>query len=157
LIKPLELTEEKFRKAFDEQMSAEWLHVSDEARVPGFVGPSLVRVFSEGPHEVFELGEDGLLIFKDIVPGFKCAMSFILWNHESKSVQLFRETRKWIEEIAREYRLVKVETQTADERVVRMAKLLGFELEGYRPDSFWRGPMKYGVTLLGRCFDREEE
>jgi RimJ/RimL family protein N-acetyltransferase len=156
--RPWVLTEDKFIKVFTEQMSDELLHVSDELRYPEPVAKGLLRVFDPaGPHEIWEIGDDGILVFRDIADGFKCQMSWIIWNRDCWGKGVVREAKSVIEEFAKRKKLFKIETQTADERVVKLARLLGFETEGYRTESFLRNGVRYGITLLGRTFAREEE
>jgi hypothetical protein len=138
-------------------MREDLLHVSDEARLPGPVFDNLLRVVSPGPHELYELADGGVFILRDISDGFKCYLSFILWDKSLWGKDILREGKAKIEEVAAAHGLVKIETQTADERVVKLARLLGFETEGYRENSFLRGDAMYGVTLMGRAFSREED
>jgi hypothetical protein len=157
-ITPWVMTDEKLMRVYTEQMRDDLLHVSDEGRVPELVAGGLLRVlFHPGPHEVFELDGCGIWVFRDIVDGFKCQMSFFIWDKRCFGPDIVREAREVIVDIAKRHRLVKIETQTADERVVRLARMLLFEIEGYRVDSFLRGKERYGITLLGRSFQEEED
>ena len=145
-------------RVYNEQMRAALFHVSDEVRFPGAVFSGLMRIFDPaGPHEIWEIGDDGLLIFRDIADGFKAQMSWILWDTKMWGKDIVRESKRHIEDFANRRKLHKIETQTADERVVKLARLLGFETEGYRTESFLREGKRYGITLLGRTFAREEE
>ena len=156
-ITPWVMTPDKFMKVYNEQLREDLLHVSDEGRNPGAVFSGLMRVFDpNGPHEIFELDGCGILVFRDIADGFKCQMSFIIWDKKCYGADIVREARQLIADFSKRRGLVKIETQTADERVVRLARMLLFEIEGYRVDSFLRGKEKYGVTLLGRSFQEED-
>jgi hypothetical protein len=156
-IRPFILTDEKFVRLYNEQMREDLLHVSDEARLPGPVFSGLLRVVMPGPHEIYEIGDCGVVVFRDIADGFKCYVSLILWDRGIWGHSIVREAKRKIEDVARAHKLIKMETYTADERVAKLARLLGFETEGYRTDSFLRGKDLYGVTLMGRGFPREEE
>jgi hypothetical protein len=157
LIKPFELTDEKFLKLYIEQMRDDVFHVSDEARTPPIVFNSLLSALDpKNGDEAYEIGDGGVMLFRGIVDGFKCYMCLIITDITKFGPTLVREARDMIVGVATRHKLRKIEAQTADERIVKLAHLSGFETEGYMSESFLRGGERYGVTLLSRFFGKEE-
>jgi RimJ/RimL family protein N-acetyltransferase len=73
-----------------------------------------------------------------------------MWNPRSFSPSLVREARSLIDYIVEAFGLVRVGTVTADPRIARMAKMVGFETEGVRRKAFsWDGKT-YDEILLSR-------
>ncbi|MGY5873862.1 MAG: GNAT family protein, partial [Candidatus Thorarchaeota archaeon] len=87
--------------------------------------------------------------FINPIPGFKCAMSLNLLDKKIWGKEFIRAGRKLIEMYMDEFSLKRISTQTADPKIVRMAKMVGFKEEGERPLSFMFNQKLYPTYLLG--------
>ena len=86
---------------------------------------------------LFEIGNfDGLLGFAGIVTGYKAAFLFKLWGKEKWGPDLVRQSRELIMDCFDDLKLVRLETQTADPRIIRMGKMVGFQVEGVKKRDF---------------------
>ena len=120
-------------------------HVSDENRNPIDAYRTIYNYFSGdercGSHMVLEGGGGGYLIFGDIVPGFKCKVG----------PKCVREAQDVLITVAKAYSLIRMETKTPDQRVVKMSrKFFGFEVEGVQRDSFMQDGVLSDSYILGR-------
>ena len=155
--RPLGQMDEKKIDSLAGRLLNDYLYVSDENRDAKKVWAMLYRIFSGEPgmgiHVAYEIGEfDGLLIFRDVLPGFKCDVSLKYWNDYNFGKEIVREGRRLVEEFAAGGKLVRMNSETADPRVVKLSKLVGFETEGVRKDDFmWNGKL-YDKFMLGRNF-----
>jgi RimJ/RimL family protein N-acetyltransferase len=72
-----------------------------------------------------------------------------LWGRERWGRDFVREARSLLALVMGEFRLVRLDTLTADPRVVTMARLSGFSVEGVRPKDFkWNGEY-HDTTIMG--------
>ena len=86
---------------------------------------------------LYEIGDfEGLLGFVNIVPGFRASLLFKLWEPERWGPDLVRQSKDFIKEVMDELHLIRLGTHTADPRIVRMGKMVGFEVEGMKRLNF---------------------
>ena len=98
---------------------------------------------------IFEMGDfDGLVGFLNVLPGYKATLLFKLWNPDIWKLSLTKEVRKFIADGMKNLGLVRLDTHTADPRIVRMAKMAGFKVEGCRRLNFpWNGVLYDEIIL----------
>ena len=128
------------------------LWLSDEYRTTQGINAILHSYFSGYTFNVFyEAGDyDALLGFMNIHPEFKCEMTLKLINPKIWGADFVRASKDLIELFMKEMRLKRVSIETADRRIVRMAKMAGFVDEGERPNDLrWDGRY-YNKYLLGK-------
>ncbi len=130
------------------------LHVSDEHRNEKYITMMLENIlFGPGLSIVYEIGcLAGILAFLDVIPGFKCALTWQFWDKSAWSKggkSGVRDARELIEYIMDEFDLVRIGTRTADPRVVKLAKILGFEIEGLAKNDFKWGGKLYDIHIMG--------
>lgn len=128
-------------------------YLSDEHRNPYNVWARLIAWFSGveqyGFHEVFEYDDfSGVIIFKDIVPGFKCELFWIVADESDYGRDLAREFEKVIQLMVKKHGLRRVEAGTADPKVRRLLERMGFTCEGVRKDSFMYDGKTYDFNLM---------
>lgn len=135
----------------DENRNADWVDLLVAAM---FAGPQL--------NWIYEVGEwKGIIAFQDIWPGYKAEASFLLWDNEftpgAKKDQIglrgklcwgadfIRELRDLADLVMSEFRLKRLGLSSPEEHTVKIAKLLGFKVEGRQ---------KYGFRHEGKMFTR---
>jgi len=147
-------TEDKV-KALSKKLMEEPLYLSDEFRDWDLIHKVLFNNFSNKNNEFWEIGEFGGLVgFVNIIPEFKCEIVFKLWNSELWGFRFKTQVKQLIKVIMEKYDLKRVSTESADERMTRMAKMCGFKVEGRSKYAFmWEKEM---YTLHKMRILREE-
>lgn len=78
--------------------------------------------------------------FLNILEGWKCSMAFKLWEPRLWGTKIIRQGKELIREIFNKYNLKRMETDSPDEKMVKMAKICGFKVEGKFKHGFsWDG------------------
>ena len=130
IFKKFNPTEDKV-KALSKKLMEESLYLSDEYRDWELIHKVLFNNFSNKNNIFYEIGEFGGLVgFVDIIPNFKCDIVFKLWNPELWGFRFKTQIKQLIKAIMEKYSLERVATESADERMTRMAKICGFKVEG---------------------------
>lgn len=130
--------------------------MSDEYREYPIIYGILDKYLSGGNNMFYEIGDmDGVFGFTDIIPGWKCHAIFELLNPEIWGKQLVRESRKLFDAVMDAKELIKISSQTADDRVRRMSKMIGFFDEGRRALEFSWDKKPYNIYMIGRLRPRE--
>jgi len=110
-------------------------------------------LFGQGLSIVYEICEmAGILAFLEVIPGFKCALAWQFWDKTAWSKggkSRVRDARELIKYIMDEFDLVRIGTRTADPRVVKLARMLGFEIEGLAKNDFKWGGKLYDIHIMG--------
>ena len=132
------------------KLGSDYLYAPDELRDEPTLRALVWHYWASGANIIYEVGEfQGILGFMDIVPGHKASVTLKLWGRETWGRNFVRESRALLGLVMDEFRLVRLETSTPDEKVVRMATLAGFAVEGVRPKDFkWNGDY-YDTTVMG--------
>jgi RimJ/RimL family protein N-acetyltransferase len=128
------------------------LWLSDEYRTQESIEAIIHSYFSGISFNIFyEVGDfQALLGFMDIHPEFKCDLTLKLIDKKLWGADFVRASKQLVEKFMKEMRLRRVSMETADKRIVRMAKMADFNEEGYRPDSLrWEGKF-YPKYILGK-------
>lgn len=125
--------------------------MSDEYRDYGIIYGILDK-YIRSPNCIFyEVGDmDGVLGFTDIIVGWKCHAIFELLNPRIWGKKLVKESRYLFDLVMDTGKLVKISSQTADDRVRRMGEMIGFTVEGIRVAEFSWDDELYNIYLLGR-------
>jgi len=129
-----------------------YLWLSDEYRTKQGIDAIIFSYFSGYTFNVFyEAGDFQALIgFMNIHPEFKCEMTLKLIDKNIWGADFVRASKKLVELYMKEFRLKRISIETADKRIVRMAEMAGFVMEGERPDDLrWDGKF-YKKYLLGK-------
>jgi RimJ/RimL family protein N-acetyltransferase len=147
-LKPYEPTAENIAQFVDRLMNTP-LYTSDELRNREHLTAEVARVCKADNSLVFDMCDGGgLMGFTDIMPEWKCSVFFKIWDPSKWSVGLVKEVKALFEAFAKSTKVFRFETQTADPVVVKMAKIIGFAIEGVLVDAFrWDGRF-YNTSLL---------
>ena len=136
-----------------------YLWISDEFRYEAIVDALIESYFKNPPlNLVYEAGDfQGVLGFMSIYPNYKCNMIFKLvdiklWGND------FRKASKEIMELMiDEFKLRRITTESPDPRIVRMAEMVGFKVEGKMPDCFMWNEKFHTNYILGKYPKVEEK
>jgi len=137
LIHPFVPTEGKLMY-FAKKLMEEYLYLDDPNR--DYINIHRILsyyVMNPQSNFLFEIGDfDGIMGFAGVVPGYKASFIFKLWGKEKWGADLVRQCKEFIRELFDGLNLVRLETQTADPRIVRMGKMVGFVVEGTKKRDF---------------------
>ena len=143
-------TQEKLR-LLAERFRDNYLWISDEYRNKESIAAILASDFLLDHFNVwYEMGDyDGLVGFLDIVPGHKCRLALKLWNPGIWKPSTAKQGRALIKLIMDEFKLKRMESDSADQKMVDMAtKFFGFKKEGGRKYGFrWNGKFFSNIML----------
>ena len=141
---------------FSRMMKNKYLYTSDEYRNDATIQQMLLAYFS-GIHIniLYEIGNfQGIIAFLDIQPQHKCSVMLKPWDKRIWTKEFARAGKDLVDLIMDSFKLRRMSTSSADERIVKMAKIAGFNVEGERPYAFkWKGKL-YTLYELGKV--REE-
>lgn len=133
------------------------LYLSDEYRTEEYVTWLIDGWFKKGGPTalVYRVGIDGGLLggvmaFQNIMPGWKCGLMAKIWERKLWGPQLVREVRGLLALIEYAFALERIEIDTADLRMVRLGRMMGFENEGVRARAFRWGGEPFDVYELAR-------
>jgi hypothetical protein len=133
------------------------LYLSDEVRNEEYVRCLIGSWFNpKGPMSlVYEVGRGGgsyggVVAFQGILPGWKCALMAKIWERRLWGVELARQTKELLALVEGAFGLERIEIDTADLRMVRLGRMMGFGNEGVRERAFrWEG-VSYDIYELAR-------
>lgn len=127
----------------------DYLYAPDELRDEAVLR-SLVSAYWGGPNIIYEVGQfQGILGFMDIIPEHKASVTLKLWDADRWGRDFIRDARAVCAAVMDEFKLTRLATETPDPRVVKIARLGGFTIEGVRPKDFrWNGDY-YDTTVMG--------
>ena len=147
-------TEDKI-KALSKKLMEEPLYLSDEHRDWQLIHRALFNNFGNENNIFYEIGEwGGLVGFMNIVPDFKCEIGFKLWSPELWGFRFKTQFKQLIKAIMEKYDLKRMAGESPDEKMVRLAKICGFRVEGRFKYAFiWENKM---YTLHKMRILREE-
>ena len=129
-----------------------YLYLDDEYRDPKMVQRIMDNYLNGTSLNIFyEIGDfQGLCGFTKIMQGYKAGVIFKLWDKELWSKDTARKMIELADMIMDEFKLRRLYLDTPDERMVKMAKLIGFDNEGESPLSFMWNHKFYSIYHLGR-------
>jgi RimJ/RimL family protein N-acetyltransferase len=133
-----------------------YLYTSDEHRDPAYIDYSIETLLRTPGNAFYEIGDfQGLIGFVGLIPGFKCGMLLKFWDKSQWNKSFIRACQELIDKWMNEFQLKRIYAQTADPKVVRMAQMAGFKVDGECPNDFmWRGTLKPQYIL---SITREEK
>jgi len=139
-----------------EHLLTKYLETSDEHRNEKYVDYAIKGGFFTLGTAVYEAGEfQAVLGFVNIVPDFKCGMIFNLLDKKIWGKELVRASQELIDIYMEQFNLKRITAQTADPKIVKMCKMVGFKVDGECPKDFqWKGKL-FPRYILG--LTREEE
>lgn len=138
------------------KLATGFLYFPDEMRTPkkvfelmAYLFPYAVEPSLRPFHVYYEIGKfDGLLGFTDIIPEYKCGALFKMWNGDVWGPTLARDLTEVTDRFMQEYRIKRMEIETADEKMVKVAKICGFKQEGTKALGFRFDGRLYTSYLL---------
>jgi len=140
-----------------QRLFKDYLNMSDETRNYNVINSISNSYFLSNQFNVFyEIkGFAGLVGFVDVIPEFKSRVMMMFWDKKAFTPGFVKDSRDLFRLFSKEFQLYRLFSQTADERVERMAKLAGFKKEGTQKHAFmWKGKLM-PVFQLGMTFDKK--
>lgn len=131
-------------------LKEDYLYVSDEYRNDDAVRSMLWSHFASGDCLIYEIkGGRGYVGFTDIQPGYKCNAMMKFWGTDLWGPSFIRQLRELVRAVVEEFDLERISTESPDPRIVKLARMVGFEVEGVRWKDFqWDGKL-FDNTLMG--------
>ena len=136
--------------AFADKLLKGYLYFSDEFRDAEYLKALVYDLYSRRSFNlIYEMGDfKGVVGFMDVVFNHKADMMLKMWDASIWGPDAVGQCRQLIEYIIETFGLTRVGTMTADSRVVRMAKMVGFTEEGTLRRSFkWNGKVHDEILL----------
>lgn len=144
-------TEEKL-VTLEKQLRDGYLNLPDEHRKYVTIQQLMIHYLGNLLNFVYEIGDfGGIFGFVNIVPSQKCDIIFKMWAKDIWKPSLIKESKKLIDLIINTFNLIRVNADTPDERVLRMAKMVGFKEEFTRENDFlWNGQLypRYYLSII---------
>ena len=144
---------------FSRKLMEEFLYLQDEYRFPNIVRGITEGFFSDNRVNLcYEMGDfQGVVGFTDIIPEYKCGVFLKIWDKELFGKDLIRELRELADFIMDSFQLRRMTVDTPDRRMVKFAKLAGFNVEGTQKMCFrWNGRL-YTNYILSKLFEPKKE
>jgi len=121
-----------------------FLYIPDELRSPQKVFELMAHLFPYAIepalrpfHVYYEIGRfDGLVGFTNIIPEYRCGSFLKIWNKDIWGPTLARDLTELADRFMQEYHIKRMELETADERMVKVAKICGLKQEGTKALGF---------------------
>jgi len=121
-----------------------FLYIPDELRTPEKIASLMLHLFPYGVepalrpfHVYYEIGRfDGLVGFTNIIPEYRCGSFLKIWNKDIWGPTLARDLTELADRFMQEYHIKRMELETADERMVKVAKICGLKQEGTKALGF---------------------
>ena len=137
-IKPFKANAEKIERLMKEFLYG-YLHLSDECRFPQYVRTMLMDLLDSrsGLNIIYDIDDfKGIVAFVRIRPLFKAKRMFVLLDKGMLRPSIIKESRKLIQMIMKEFKLKRMEAETADKKIVQLSKMVGFKSEGIQKNGF---------------------
>ena len=140
---------------FMNHLKDKYLYLDDEFRNASTIQQIVGNYMSGNSLNIFyEIGDfQGLTGFTHIVPGFKAGILFKLWDKKLWGKDTARKMIDLAVMVMDEFKLKRIYLDTPDERMMKMAKLIGFKLEGEAPMAFRWNQKFYTLYHLGLVKD----
>lgn len=135
-IEKIQFIADKFANGF--------LYIPDELRTPEKITALMAHLFPYATdpayrpfHVYYEIGNfDGLVGFTNIIPEYRCGSFLKIWNPAVWGPTLARDLTELADRFMQEYHIKRMELETADERMVKVAKICGLKQEGTKALGF---------------------
>ena len=152
LFQVLRRTEDKDKIIAHEFMNG-FLNLDDNFRNYESIYRSMNFYFNYTFSIFYEIGRDNkfqaLLGITNIIPQHKADIMLKIFDKAFWRKDFIRESRAILKLLIKEFRLKRISTESCDPRVVKLAKMCGFKVEGIRnKDLRWDGKY-YDNFLLG--------
>jgi len=149
MFKLFEPSPEKFATVSTHLMEG-YLNLSDEFRFKNTILRLMGSYFINPNNFIYEAGDNQALVgFISIIPDFKADLIFKLFDKEIWGVDFAGEARDLLNLIMDSFALKRINTSSPDERVVKMAEIFGFKVEGKKEEDFMFNNKPFTNFLLG--------
>jgi RimJ/RimL family protein N-acetyltransferase len=124
--------------AFAAELGKGYLFVSDEIRYPEYLREMVYDLYTRRRFNlIYEIGDfQGVIGFLNVIFDHKADMMLKMWDASFWGKDAVRQGKDLLKYVVETFGLKRVGTVTADPRIVKMAKLVGFTEEGARRKAF---------------------
>lgn len=129
-------------ESLGQRLMNQYFYLDDKDRNSQGISDILSYIsYKDSTKLVYEIGDyGGILGFINIVPGEKCYLILRLWNRRYWRPSAVKEAKSLISQIMKKFNLKQIETESADPRIVKMAKIVGFKVKDKQKNGFkWDG------------------
>jgi RimJ/RimL family protein N-acetyltransferase len=149
LFQVLQRTEKKDKKIAHELMNG-FLNLDDQFRTYESIYKSMNFYFYYSFSIFYEVGKfQALLGLTNIIPRHKCDIMLKIFDKDFWGRDFARETNSLLKLYMKELQLKRISAESPDPRIVRVAKMCGFKVEGIRDKDFKFNDKFYDNFLLG--------
>jgi RimJ/RimL family protein N-acetyltransferase len=149
LFQVLQRTEAKDKLIAHELMNG-FLNLDDRFRDYESIYKSMNYYFYYSFSIFYEIGEfQALLGLTNIVPRHKCDIMLKIFDTDFWGKDFVRETRSLLRLYMKELELKRISAESPDPRIVRIAKMVGFKVEGIRDKDFKFNNKYYDNFFMG--------
>lgn len=133
-----------------QHLKEDFLYVDDAFRNDEAIRSMLWGHFASGNCLIYEIKDGrGYVGFTDIQPGYKANAMMKFWGTDIWGPSFIKQLRTLVSMVMEEFELRRISTESPDRRIVQLAKMVGFKVEGTRKNDFrWDG-MLFDNTLMG--------
>jgi RimJ/RimL family protein N-acetyltransferase len=149
LFRVLQRTEAKDKKIAHELMNG-FLNLDDRFRDYESIYKSMNYYFYYSFSIFYEVGKfQALLGLTNIIPRHKCDIMLKIFDADFWGRDFVRETRSLLRLYMKELELKRISAESPDPRIVRIAKIIGFKVEGIRNKDFKFNDKYYDLFVMG--------
>ena len=149
LFRVLQRTEAKDKKIAYELMNG-FLNMDDVYRNYESIYKLMNYYFFHSFSILYEVGEfQALLGITNITPRHKCDIMFKIFDKEFWGKDFVRELRSLLKLYMKEFELKRISAESPDPRIVKIAKIVGFRVEGFRDKDFKHNDKYYDLFVMG--------
>ena len=133
-----------------ERLLVDYLNMSDETRTKEYIDYVLKSYFFGKKFNVFYKIKDfaGFVGFVDIHPNYKAKVIMTFWDKKAFTHNFVKDAAVLFDVFSKEFNLMRLYSQTADDRIVWMAKKAGFKQECIQKNAFkWKGRLMPIIQL----------
>lgn len=156
-IKLFTQTDENIKKLAKHLME-DFLNMSDEFRNYEIIHSILAKNLNSPRALFYEIGNMQTIIgFINIIPHFKAGVLLVIIDKTIWGATIAREVKLLFNYIIDTFKLKRLSSETPDPRVVKVAQMMGFQIEGRKEKDFVWNNRLYTMFLLGRIKKDEIE
>jgi RimJ/RimL family protein N-acetyltransferase len=145
-------------ETFIKHLREDYLYVDDRLRNDDALRSMLWGHFASGQCLIYEIkGGRGYVGFVDIAPGYKANAIMKFWGTDIWGPSFIKQLRKLVDTVVEQFDLQRISTESPDPRIVKLARMVGFRVEGTREKDFQWDGILYDNTLMGYVREQKKD
>jgi RimJ/RimL family protein N-acetyltransferase len=131
---------------FKKMLKTRHLYLDDEYRKDDTLDNAMLMFYNGAFYEIGDF--QGMVGFTNIFQGNKCGLVFKIWDKKLFGHNLVKECKRLMDIYFDEFELKRMSTSSPDPKMVKLAKMAGFEYEGTEKCAFkWNDKYFDNITL----------